>query len=171
MTKTYEVTAKRWARGWELHIAGVGVTQSHGLYDAERMVRDYIELDLGSHNFDVVVTAELDRKVDARIRAARKATADAAEAVEAAARRSREVARELKEAGLTGRDIAVVLGVSAQRVSQLLASSPKANREPRAATRKTISGVLPPSTGSQRRNSRSASKALAPRAKPKAGAR
>jgi len=121
VSKTYQVTAKRWAHGWELHIDGVGVTQSHGLHDAERMVRDYIELDLGAHAFDVVIKPEVDRKVDAEIRAARKATLEAAEAVEAAARRSREVARELKEAGLSGRDIAVVLGVSAQRVSQLLA--------------------------------------------------
>lgn len=171
VTKTYEVTAKRWARGWELHIAGVGVTQSHGLYDAERMVRDYIELDLGTHSFDVVITAALDRKLDARIRAARKATADAAEAVEAAARRSRDVASELKEAGLTGRDIAVVLGVSPQRVSQLLAPGTKANREARTGARKAISGVLPPSTGGQRRNSHSESKELPSSTKPKAGAR
>jgi hypothetical protein len=43
--KTYKVRAKRWARGWELHIDGLGVTQSHSLRDAEGMARDYIALD------------------------------------------------------------------------------------------------------------------------------
>jgi hypothetical protein len=42
---TYKVTAKVWEHGWILHIAGVGVTQSEGVEDAEAMVRDYLELD------------------------------------------------------------------------------------------------------------------------------
>lgn len=46
----YVVSARRWEHGWELHItdaAGedVGVTQSHTLSDAERVVRDYLALD------------------------------------------------------------------------------------------------------------------------------
>lgn len=45
---TYTVIAKRWDRGWELHINGVGVTQSRALNDAEAMVRDYIALDTGA---------------------------------------------------------------------------------------------------------------------------
>ena len=36
----YMVRAIYRERGWELHIDGAGVTQSHGLNDAERMVRD-----------------------------------------------------------------------------------------------------------------------------------
>jgi hypothetical protein len=40
---TYVVRAKRWAHGWELHIDGVGVTQSRTLDGAEQMVRDYVE--------------------------------------------------------------------------------------------------------------------------------
>lgn len=40
---TYTVTAKRWEHGWELHIDGVGVTQSRTLDSADRMVRDYIK--------------------------------------------------------------------------------------------------------------------------------
>jgi hypothetical protein len=40
---TYNVRAKRWKHGWELHIDGVGVTQSRNLDGAEQMVRDYIE--------------------------------------------------------------------------------------------------------------------------------
>jgi hypothetical protein len=40
---TYTVRAKRWKHGWELHVDGVGVTQSRNLDGAEQMVRDYIE--------------------------------------------------------------------------------------------------------------------------------
>ena len=37
---TRNVTAKRWKHGWELHIDGVGVTQSRTLDTAGQMVRD-----------------------------------------------------------------------------------------------------------------------------------
>ena len=42
---TYTVTAMRWKHGWELHIDGIGVTQSRSLADAESMVRDYLAID------------------------------------------------------------------------------------------------------------------------------
>lgn len=56
--KTYTVHAKRWARGWELHIDGLGVTQSHSLADAELMARDYIETLTGAApgSFNVEIT-------------------------------------------------------------------------------------------------------------------
>jgi hypothetical protein len=60
---TYEVTARRWARGWELHIPDVGVTQSPTLSGANRMVREYVALalDLADEDgFDVRITAERD---------------------------------------------------------------------------------------------------------------
>jgi hypothetical protein len=41
----YNVIAKRWEQGWELHIDGIGVTQSRLLSDAEAMVRDYLAAD------------------------------------------------------------------------------------------------------------------------------
>ena len=39
---TYTVHAKRWKHGWELHIDGVGVTQSRNLDGAEQMVRERV---------------------------------------------------------------------------------------------------------------------------------
>lgn len=124
MNTTYTVIAKRDAAfgGWELHIDGVGVTQSYGLHDLDLMVRDYIVLDRGAHDFDIEVEVEVSPALDRKVKAARRATTEAAELAEAAARRSREAARQLREAGLTGRDIAAVLKVSPQRVSQLLRS-------------------------------------------------
>jgi hypothetical protein len=58
--RTYTVHAKRWVRGWELHIDGVGVTQCRTFTEAEDMARDYIALALGleADAFDVVIEAE-----------------------------------------------------------------------------------------------------------------
>ncbi|GAA3052010.1 MULTISPECIES: hypothetical protein [Actinomycetes] len=43
MSTTYEVDARRWSGGWELHIVDVGVTQCRTLDQAEDQVRDYLE--------------------------------------------------------------------------------------------------------------------------------
>ena len=120
--KNYHVLAKRWEHGWELHIDGVGVTQSHTLWDAEEMARDLIgrREDLPEDAFTVTVTPEIGGGLDEETRAAREAVSAANQAQRQAAARSRAAARRLRQAGLTGRDIAKVLGVSPQRVSQLL---------------------------------------------------
>ncbi|HUY52532.1 MAG TPA: hypothetical protein VMV92_43665 [Streptosporangiaceae bacterium] len=120
--KTYKVRAKRWARGWELHIENLGATQSHTLRDAEMMARDYIELDTGeaAGSFNVEITPEIGAGLDGQVKAARAAVAAADVAQRQAAAQSRDTARRLQRAGLTGRDIAAVLQVSPQRVSQLL---------------------------------------------------
>ena len=119
---TYQVRAKRWEHGWELHIEGVGVTQSRTLREADRMVRDYISLDTGAQpdSFGVEISPEIGGELGERIAAARRAVAEAEHARSSAAARSREVARQLRLAGLNGRDIAAVLRVTPQRVSQLL---------------------------------------------------
>ena len=58
---TYTVTAKRWEHGWELHIHGVGVTQSRTVAGAEDMIRDYLRCD-GKPDWDsaVICTADSD---------------------------------------------------------------------------------------------------------------
>lgn len=122
---TYSVRAKRWAHGWELHIDGVGVTQSRNLGEAEQMVRDYIETltDRDTSGDQVAVMPEVGGGLDEAIRAAREGVAAADRARREAAVRLRQVARAMRqEAGLSGRDIASILHVSAQRVSQLLKS-------------------------------------------------
>ncbi|GAA5118327.1 hypothetical protein [Haloechinothrix salitolerans] len=125
MTK-YTVTAKRWARGWELHIDGVGVTQSRSLAGAESMAREYIAfaLDIDAENsFDVDVVPELDAELAQEIRAAREQVRVAARQQQEAAAQQRDVAKKLSGTGLTGREIAAVLGMSPQRVSQLLSDT------------------------------------------------
>ena len=133
--KTYTVHAKRWSGGWELHIDDVGVTQSHGLADADRMARDYVSLvtDAPADSFELEIVPEIGGGLDAEIRKARVAVRKAVEVQRDAARRSREVAGRLKSNGLTGRDIAAALGVSPQRASQLLRGVGTSTRRSAAA--------------------------------------
>lgn len=118
---SYHVAARRWARGWELHIDGVGVTQSRSLATAETTVRDYLALD--DHDdaatAKITITPELDGDLATAAETAREATRHAEQARDEAAHKTRQVVRDLKRAGLSGSDVAVVLGVSTQRVSQL----------------------------------------------------
>jgi predicted XRE-type DNA-binding protein len=116
----YEVTAKRWEHGWELHIEGVGVTQSRGIADAEEMVRHYLELEGASGAFAVNIDFRAEEDLDAEIRDAYRAAKEAAKAQELAAEKSRAVARHLAARKYKGVEIAALLGVSKQRASQLL---------------------------------------------------
>ena len=122
---SYNVVARHWKRGWELHIEGIGVTQSRNLAEAESMVGDYIETVTGADIGDahIVITPQVGQGLDAEAQAAREAVAAADRATREAAARSRKAARDLHRAGLSGRDISVLLKVSAQRVSQLLKSA------------------------------------------------
>lgn len=132
--ETYSVRAKRWEHGWELHIEGVGVTQSRSLWDAEMMARDLISRRGGvaADSFAVAITPEIGGGLDERTREAREAVTRADRAQRNAAAQSREAARQLRRAGLSGRDIAKVLEVSPQRVSQLL-KEPGAQRDAETA--------------------------------------
>lgn len=118
----YTVHAKRWKRGWELHIDGFGVTQSKNLREAPATVADYIRLDTGTAPdlSEIEIIPEVGGGLEKQARDAREAVARADRAQREAAVQSREAARALRRAGLTGRDIAAVLQVSPQRVSQLI---------------------------------------------------
>lgn len=147
---TYTVTAKRWARGWELHIEGVGVTQSRSLAGAESMAREYIAfaLDIDDENsFDVDVVPELDADLAQEIRTAREQVRTAARQQQEAAAQQRDVAKKLSGTGLTGREIAAVLGMSPQRVSQLLSDT---QGHKAVASRKTIPSASAKIAGSKR---------------------
>lgn len=116
------VRAVRWDGGWELYILDesgeeIGVTQSHSLGDAERMVRDYLAI---SGMVDAGFALEFDMGgLEDEVAEAHREAAAAAAAQAAAAVRSRQVASALKARGLSGADIGKVMGVSRGRVSQL----------------------------------------------------
>ncbi len=86
------------------------------------MARDLIARreDLPSEGFAVRIIPEIGGGLDEETRAAREAVSAADKAQRQAAAQSRAAARRLRQAGLSGRDIAKVLNVSPQRVSQLL---------------------------------------------------
>jgi predicted XRE-type DNA-binding protein len=123
---TYVVRAKRWAHGWELHIDGIGVTQSRTLDGAEQMVRDYIETltDRDVSDATVVVKPDLGG-LEAKAADVRKQIEQAQRENREAAAASRALAGELRAAGLSVSDTAAVLGVSRGRVSQLVNGSHK----------------------------------------------
>lgn len=124
MSETYTVTAKRWRDGWELHIAGEGVTQVRTLDKAEQTVRDYLETLHEGRDFTgarIVLSPDLDGLED-EVRAVRAEVAAAADAQRQAGARSRAVARALRDRGLSVTDLAAVMGVSRGRVSQLIAN-------------------------------------------------
>lgn len=109
--------------GWELHIEGIGVTQATTLASAGRMVRDYIGAVTGADPGKVSLEyqIELDDELAAEIEAARQASREAEGLQREAASRWRAVARQLsKDRRMAGSDVAAILGVSPQRVSQLL---------------------------------------------------
>jgi DNA-directed RNA polymerase specialized sigma subunit len=126
---TYTVHAKRWEHGWELEIhdtdgVEVGVTQARTIAGAERMVRDYLALDLDADpaSFEITISPVVDDETSQEIAEARRLQQEAERAQRDAAVKARLIARRLQARGLTGADIARVLGVSPQRVSQLVKS-------------------------------------------------
>ncbi|MEV7042519.1 hypothetical protein [Amycolatopsis sp. NPDC051061] len=126
MTDVYTVTAKRWTRGWELHIDGVGVTQAGTLSKAADVAREYIAfaMDIDDEtSFEVDVVPQLDTKLADQVRSARAQVKDAERRLRDAAAKQREVAKKLGKSGLSGREIAAVLGLTPQRVSQLIGAS------------------------------------------------
>jgi hypothetical protein len=121
-----EVVARRWEHGWELHVSDARgplvVLPTRRLSAAERTVRDFVVEHEGvsPRSVKVRVTVTFDNGLDAEIAAVRAAVDHAERAQREAAARSRALALRLRGAGLTGADIAVVLRVSPQRVSQLM---------------------------------------------------
>lgn len=121
--KTYTVTAKRWAHGWELHIPDVGVTQTKTLTSAASDAADYISLVTNTETAaDAVdVVPQINAELDAKILKTRTVAAEFARMQLQVADLSRTLAADLSQNGLKGAEIAAVLGVSPQRVSQLTA--------------------------------------------------
>ncbi|WP_298040582.1 antitoxin HicB [uncultured Microbacterium sp.] len=115
------ITAHRWEKGWELRLDGEALTQIGTLDRAEQQVRDYfdtIEPDVDHSSWTIEVIADLG-PLSTEIAEARAATIAASEAAASAARRSRQVVRDLRSAGISVTDSAAILGVSRGRISQL----------------------------------------------------
>lgn len=98
------------------------ISESRRLADAERLMGEAIAFvaEVDEDSFDIDVVVQLPEPVRDEIEAAKAAAREAEERQREAAQLSRRAARDLIEVGLTGADTATVLGVSPQRVSQLV---------------------------------------------------
>ncbi len=124
--KTYTVHAVRVDGWWGLTVpqAPGAVSQVRSLAQAEEYVREAIAFVAGADpdSFAVTIVPQLPAALADRVAAAKQAAADAEQAQATAASLSRAVVAELAEAGFNGRESAVILGLSKQRISQLAAT-------------------------------------------------
>lgn len=116
----YTATATREGRWWVIDVAGVGVTQSRTLAEAHTWAQGLVEAVTGKAGADVTVIPSLPDGTIDRVRHAQTATARADAELRAAAEEIREATRALHQMGISQQDAAVILGVSRQRVAQLL---------------------------------------------------
>jgi hypothetical protein len=119
----YNATARRDGRWWVVTVDGVGVTQARTLRDAPHAAIGLVSamLDIDEDDVSVDVQPDLPPVLHDTVAAARAKVAQLNEQQQEAARASRDAAAALVASGLTGADAAAVLGVSPQRISQLLA--------------------------------------------------
>jgi CRP-like cAMP-binding protein len=116
----YTATAVREGRWWVIDVDGVGVTQSRTLAEAHTWAQGLIEAVTGEAGADVTVTPSLPDGTIDRVRHARTVMARADADLRAAADEIREATRNMLQTGMSHQDVAAILGVSRQRVSQLL---------------------------------------------------
>lgn len=117
----WQALAERDDRWWVVRVEGVGVTQGRTVREARAMAKDLVRI-MADEKDPVVDVVFRVGDIDATAEAARvqRLLADAKQAQDVAGREQRDVVRRLLRSGLTGSDVAAVLGVSPQRVSQLV---------------------------------------------------
>ncbi|MGW7194597.1 hypothetical protein [Streptomyces chryseus] len=117
------ITARRSEGGWELEIAGLGPAYVKRLSDVSEHGRTLMQAaGVTGSEHGVQVKVDLGDELNERVRSATQATVDAHRAQLEAAAEMRRTTMSLRGHGMTGRDIAFILGISPQRVSQLLSS-------------------------------------------------
>jgi predicted RNase H-like HicB family nuclease len=144
--KVYAAKAVRIGDWWAVTVEGVrGVhTQARRLDQVEEMARDALALmlDIDPQAFDVIVRPQLtsvEQGVLAQLAVAQKQLRDAQTA---AAEGMAAAAAELVHGqGLTLRDAGSILGVSYQRVGQLMKRSPSGAGSPKTSPKKTATAT------------------------------
>ncbi|HUZ26358.1 MAG TPA: hypothetical protein VMV07_21600 [Streptosporangiaceae bacterium] len=128
--RSFKVTAHRSQGWWALEVTGDGLeypayTQARRLDQAEDMVRDLLALHFdisGGEVGGLEIVPVLDGALADELSQTRQAREQAEKLRADATAQTRQTAKHLREQGLAQRDISILLGVSHQAVSQLLAS-------------------------------------------------
>jgi predicted XRE-type DNA-binding protein len=128
--RNFQVTAHRSEGWWALEVTGEDLshpayTQARRLDQAEAMARDLLALhfDISMDEVgEVEIVPVLDTALAEEVSRTRHAREQAEKVRADATTQTRLAAQHLKDQGLAQRDISVLLGVSHQAVSQLLAS-------------------------------------------------
>jgi len=116
---TRTATAVREGRFWVVDVPGVGGTQGRSIREARAMAADLVEAMTG-HAEDVDVQFELPDDVREAVDHARATSAEAQRLACVAADEYRQAVRDLVvDRGMSKADVAALLQVSQQRVSQL----------------------------------------------------
>jgi len=123
----YTATITREGKWWMVHIPELdGVTQARRLSEAGRMAQEYVAVTLNVPIESVTVNVEVEsvgpvKNIRARVSSIQTERAQAAELESKALAETTTLARELVSADVPLRDVGAVLGVSFQRVHQLVA--------------------------------------------------
>ena len=125
--KTYRVDVVRDEGWWIMHARiprTIIYSQAKRVDDVEPMIRDAIAgvLDVDPESFAIELTFDLDSDVLDQVARAREVSLEAAEVQERASRESRAAVQALRKEGLTLKEAGYFLGVTPQRVAQLLNS-------------------------------------------------
>ena len=116
---TRTATAVREGRFWVVDVPGVGRTQGRSVRDARAMAVDLVEAMTGKAE-DVHVHFELPEDIREAVEHARATAAEAKRLTSVAADEYRQAIRDLLvDRGMSKADVAALLQVSQQRVSQL----------------------------------------------------
>lgn len=124
--KSYRVRAEREGKFWLLTVPELEImTQARRLTEADEMARDLIAtwLEVAPGSFTIELDVALPDELAQRRDHARQLREEGDRLRDQAAEELRAVVREAHEAGLSVRELAVVLGVSHQRAQQILAES------------------------------------------------
>ena len=125
--RTYQVDVVKDEGWWIMHARiprTIIYSQARRIDDIEFMIRDAIAgaLDVDPQSFGIELTFDLGSDVLDQVSRAREASLEAAEVQERASRESRSAVHALRKEGLTLKEAGYFLGVTPQRVAQLLNS-------------------------------------------------
>ena len=119
---TYTALVSRDGKFWHVEVPEIDrVTQARNISEVDDMARDLIAIMAGVEpdSFELDVRIQLPDSVRAHLSEVERARGAETEARSRAATELRAAAAELKNAGLSVRELGAVLGISYQRASQL----------------------------------------------------